>query len=286
MKKLVKISDASEEQLLLAACDYVQAQSSMIGAVRDKFGDFNADRLAKGIRMTILDSFLTSIETELDQTREQIDGDTAHLVTDDPNDDEPIALIREDGIWKIHTTGMTAKWTQEQFHPAPRQLQQASTGLGGFAEEIKSASTPASTSSCRRCGRHSAKSARALSFPAAGATYHVREPWTIGNCSNNSAPGARSRLSPSWCADTRASSTRPVAVGSGMRTWRRMSLRRCSSCWRGVRRREAARLRWPDGSIGRRCTPATMRSAPSRSASITCARRRRDAGACFTCFAV
>src|SRR4051812_4235396 len=110
MKKLVKISDASEEQLLLAACDYVQAQSSLIGAVRDKFGDANANRLSKGIRMTILDSFLTSIETELDQTHEKIDGDIAQLITDDPNDDQPIALIRDGGIWKIHATGMTAKW--------------------------------------------------------------------------------------------------------------------------------------------------------------------------------
>jgi hypothetical protein len=134
----VKIADASEEQLLLAACDYVQAKSTLIAAVREKFGDASADRLSRGMRLTMLDNFITSIENELDQTREEIEGDKARLITNDPNDTDPIALIRDGGIWKIHTTGMTSHWTAEQFTQRLGQLQHSATDLGGFAEEIKS----------------------------------------------------------------------------------------------------------------------------------------------------
>ena len=136
LKKVVETTDPREQELMLAACDYAGALAAFNKSVADRFGDASAKQLGAGMRLTLLDNFLHSIETQLDELDEHVEGDTARFTYRDA--DDVIVLVRRNGFWKISATGMTGSWTEQQFGEALGQLKHGAQGLSDLTANVTS----------------------------------------------------------------------------------------------------------------------------------------------------
>jgi RNA polymerase sigma factor (sigma-70 family) len=134
MKSLVHIEDPREEQLLLSACDFAGANAAFLAAVKEKFGAEAEQQLRKGMRTNPFEEFLNSIENDLDELTETIDGDRAVLREGDEPD--PVKLICHEGSWKISATGTTETWSDQQHEQALAGIQRGTEVFAELAREI------------------------------------------------------------------------------------------------------------------------------------------------------
>jgi hypothetical protein len=107
--------DDLESRLLSAANDYQKAMGTLFAAVRDKFGDTAARQFMRQRGAVPLEPFLRLIEAELDQHDVDVQGETAKLVDrEDPKTETNVKLVREDGVWKVASTGLVAQFGDER----------------------------------------------------------------------------------------------------------------------------------------------------------------------------
>src|SRR5688572_11588520 len=99
MKMLVDINNPSEEQLLLAACEYAGTRKTFLETVNAKFGEPAMTRLGGMMQISKYDVFLKDLETKTDTVTERIRGDEALLPMEGETGD--VWLVREDGGWKL-----------------------------------------------------------------------------------------------------------------------------------------------------------------------------------------
>jgi RNA polymerase sigma factor (sigma-70 family) len=120
-ERLARVSKADagddlETQLIAAANDYQKAMGELFSAVRDKFGDSELRKFARQRGAIPLEPFLRLIEAELDEHDAVVQGETATLVDRrDPTTETNVKLVREDGVWKVASTGLVAHFGIERI---------------------------------------------------------------------------------------------------------------------------------------------------------------------------
>ncbi|MBC8107900.1 MAG: sigma-70 family RNA polymerase sigma factor [Anaerolineae bacterium] len=106
--------DDLESTLIAAANNYQKAMGELISAVRDKFGDTEVRKFTRQRGAVPLEPFLRLIEVELDHHDVAVQGETAKLVDrKDPNTETNVKLVRENGVWKVASTGLAAQFGNE-----------------------------------------------------------------------------------------------------------------------------------------------------------------------------
>jgi hypothetical protein len=136
MKKLVDIKNPSEQQLLLAACEYAGARKALLEAVNAKFGEPAMTRLGgRMLQINLFDVFLNDLETNTDQRTEKTHGNEAILTTTE-GEFSDVHMVREDGGWKLSATNMTKDWPQEKYTKVLTGVQQGSATLGDLTNQI------------------------------------------------------------------------------------------------------------------------------------------------------
>jgi RNA polymerase sigma factor (sigma-70 family) len=137
MKMLVDIKNPSEEQLLLAACEYAAARKTLLEAVNAKFGEPAMTRLGgRMLQISLFDAFLNDLETKTDQRTEKTHGNEAILTATD-GEFTDVRLVRDDAGWKLSATGMTKDWPQEKYTEVLTGAQQGTATLSDLTNGIK-----------------------------------------------------------------------------------------------------------------------------------------------------
>lgn len=135
----VSTTDAGDElegMLITAANNYQKAVAELASAVRAKFGD-NAARQFVRDRGSPLQAFFKVIEADLDDYDVEVNGDTAKLVDPhDPKTETNIKLIREDGVWKVTSTGLTAQWGKELVEQRVQMIRDRTMIVADLAGEV------------------------------------------------------------------------------------------------------------------------------------------------------
>jgi len=128
--------DELESMLITAANNYQKAVGDLGSAVRTKFGD-NAARQFIRDRGVPLQAFFKVIEADLDDYDVAAQGDNAKLVDrHDPKTETNIKLVREDGVWKVASTGLTAQWGKDLVEQRVQMIRDRTMIVGGLAEEV------------------------------------------------------------------------------------------------------------------------------------------------------
>jgi RNA polymerase sigma factor (sigma-70 family) len=136
MKKLVDIKNPSEQQLLLAACEYAGARKALLEAVNAKFGEPAMTRLGgRMLQINLFDVLLNDLETHTDQRTEKTHGNEA-ILTATEGEFSDIRMVRDDAGWKLSATGMTKDWPQEKYTEVLTGVQQGSAALGDLTNGI------------------------------------------------------------------------------------------------------------------------------------------------------
>jgi RNA polymerase sigma factor (sigma-70 family) len=108
--------DDLEIQLIAASNNYNRGMGELFAAVRDKFGEGELRKFARQRGAIPLEPFLRLIEAELDEHDVVVEGDTAKLVDRrDPTNETNIKLVREEGVWKVASTGLLAQFGEERI---------------------------------------------------------------------------------------------------------------------------------------------------------------------------
>ena len=135
MKKLVAIKNPSEEQLLLAACEYAGTRKALLEAVNAKFGEPAMTRLGgQMLQINMFDVFLNDLETNTDKRSEQIAGNQATLTAE--GEFREVLMVRDDDGWKLSATNMTKEWPEEKYTNVLSGLQQGNTTLRDLTNQI------------------------------------------------------------------------------------------------------------------------------------------------------
>jgi hypothetical protein len=128
--------DELESMLITAANNYQKAVGELGSAVRAKFGD-NAARQFIRDRGSPLQAFFKVIEADLDDYDVVVQGDTAKLVDPhDPKVETNIKLVREGGVWKVASTGLTAEWGKDLVEQRVQMIRDRTLIVAGLAEEV------------------------------------------------------------------------------------------------------------------------------------------------------
>jgi hypothetical protein len=128
--------DELENTLITAANNYQKAVGDLASAVRTKFGDTAARQFIRD-RGVPLQSFFKVVEADLDEYDVVVQGDTAKLVDrQDPKAETNIKLVREDGVWKVASTGLTAQWGKELVDQRVGMIRDRTMIVGGLAEDV------------------------------------------------------------------------------------------------------------------------------------------------------
>ena len=136
MKKLVDIRNPSEQQLLLAACEYAGARKALLEAVNAKFGEPAMTRLGgRMLQINLFDVFLNDLETNTDQRTEKTHGNEA-ILTITEGEFSDVRLVRDDGGWKLSATGMTKDWPQEKYNDVLTGVQKGTATLGDLTNKV------------------------------------------------------------------------------------------------------------------------------------------------------
>jgi RNA polymerase sigma factor (sigma-70 family) len=108
--------DDLEAQLIAASNNYNKGMGELFSAVRDKFGEGELRKFARQRGAIPLEPFLRLVEAELDEHDVVVQGDTAKLVDRrDPQTETNVKLVREDGVWKVASTGLVAQFGNERI---------------------------------------------------------------------------------------------------------------------------------------------------------------------------
>ena len=134
MKMLVDVKNPSEEQLLLAACEYAGARKAFLETVNAKFGEPAMTRLGGMMQLNMFDVFLKDLETKTDTVTEKIRGSEALLSMEGETGN--VWLVRDDGGWRLSATNMTKDWPQEKYNDVLTGVQQGSATLGDLTNQI------------------------------------------------------------------------------------------------------------------------------------------------------
>ena len=134
MKMLVDIDNPSEEQLLLAACEYAGTRKAFLETVNAKFGEPAMERLGGMMQLNMFDVFLRDLGTKTDTLTERIRGNEAFVSME--GEIGEVWLVRDDGGWKLWATRTTKDWPQEKYTEVLTGVQQGSATLGRLANEI------------------------------------------------------------------------------------------------------------------------------------------------------
>ena len=136
MKKLVDIRNPSEQQLLLAACEYAGARQALLEAVNAKFGEPAMTRLGgRMLQINLFDVFLNDLETNTDQRTEKTHGNEA-ILTITEGEFSDVRLVRDDGGWKLSATNMTKDWSQEKYNDVLTGVQKGTATLGDLTNKV------------------------------------------------------------------------------------------------------------------------------------------------------
>jgi hypothetical protein len=129
--------DDLEGQLIAAANEYQKSMGVLFSAVRDKFGETEARKFTRQRGAIPLEPFLRLIDAELDEHDVVMEGDTAKLVDRrDPKAETNIKLVREDGVWKVTSTGLVAHFGDEAVQQRLEMLKHRSPILQDVAAEV------------------------------------------------------------------------------------------------------------------------------------------------------
>jgi RNA polymerase sigma factor (sigma-70 family) len=132
------VGDDLESQLLAAANEYQKSMGELFAAVREKFGDTEVRKFMRQRGAIPMEPFLRLIEAELDQHDVVVEGETARLVDHrDPKTETNVKLVREDGIWKVASTGLVAQFGKEQAAQRVEMLTHRAQIVSGVSEEVK-----------------------------------------------------------------------------------------------------------------------------------------------------
>ena len=134
MKMLVDINNPSEEQLLLAACEYAGTRKTFFEAVNAKFGEPAMTRLHNMMQLNKYDVLLKDLETKTDTVTEKIRGNEALVSMEGETGN--VWLVRDDGGWKLSATHMTKDWPQEKYTEVLTGVQQGNATLGDLTNQI------------------------------------------------------------------------------------------------------------------------------------------------------
>jgi len=134
MKMLVDIKNPSQEQLLLAACEYAGTRKAFFETVNAKFGEPAMTRLGGMMRINLFDVFLKDLETKTDTVTERIRGNEALLSMEGETGN--VWLVRDDGGWKLSATNMTKDWPQEKYTEVLTGVQQGNVTLSDLTNQI------------------------------------------------------------------------------------------------------------------------------------------------------
>ena len=134
MKSLVNIKNPSEEQLLLAACEYAGTRKTFLETVNTKFGEPAMTRLGANLQFSKFDVFLKDLETKTETVTERIRGDQALVPMEGETGN--VWLVREDGGWKLSATNMTKDWPQEKYTEVLTGVQQGNVTLSDLTNQI------------------------------------------------------------------------------------------------------------------------------------------------------
>lgn len=125
-----------ENSLLAAANNYQKSVGDLASAVRDKFGDAAARPFLRQ-RGAPLGAFLQLIEVNLDEYDVDVSGETARLVDHhDAKTETNIKLVREDGVWKVASTGLAAQWGKEVVTQRVEMIRERTGIVSGFVEDV------------------------------------------------------------------------------------------------------------------------------------------------------
>jgi RNA polymerase sigma factor (sigma-70 family) len=132
------LADDLESALIGATNSYQKSMGELFVAVREKFGDAEVRKFSRQRGAIPLEPFLRLIEAELDQHDVVQEGETARLVDRrDPNTPTNVKLQRENGVWKVASTGLLAQFGEEQIMRRLEMLQHRAEIVRGVAEEVK-----------------------------------------------------------------------------------------------------------------------------------------------------
>ena len=96
MKNLVDVRNPSEQQLLLASCEYAGARKALLEAVNAKFGEPAMTRLGgRMLQINLFDVFLNDLETNTDKRTEKIHGNEA-ILTITEGEFSDVRMVRDD----------------------------------------------------------------------------------------------------------------------------------------------------------------------------------------------
>ena len=129
--------DELEGTLIAAANNYQKAMGELFSAVRDKFGDAEVRKFMRQRGAIPLEPFLRLIEAELDEHDIAVDGDTAKLIDRrDPKAETNVKLVREDGVWRVTSTGLVAQFGKEAVEQRVQMLTVRADIVSGVAIEV------------------------------------------------------------------------------------------------------------------------------------------------------
>ena len=129
--------DDLEGQLIAAANEYQRAMGLLFSAVRDKFGETEVRKFTRQRGAIPLEPFLRLIDAELDEHDVVTQGETAKLVDRrDPKTDTNIRLVREDGVWKVASTGLVAQFGNETASQRVEMLRHRAEIVTGVAADV------------------------------------------------------------------------------------------------------------------------------------------------------
>jgi RNA polymerase sigma factor (sigma-70 family) len=136
IKKLVDTKNPSDQQLLLAACEYSGARKALLEAVNAKFGEPAMTRLGgRMLQINLFDAFLNDLETNTEQRTEKTHGNEA-ILSSTEGDFRDVRMVRDDSGWKLSATGMTKDWPQEKHTEVLTGVQQGSATLVDLTNQI------------------------------------------------------------------------------------------------------------------------------------------------------
>ena len=141
MKQLVDIKNPSEEQLLLAACEYAVARKTFFQAVNSRYGEPAEERLSNMLRLNEFDLFLRDLETNTDGRTEHIRGDQSILTTTSESAYSQMRMVRENN-WKLSAANMLKEWPQEKYGQVLTEVQQGSSTLRDLTNGINEGRFP------------------------------------------------------------------------------------------------------------------------------------------------
>lgn len=129
--------DELEGTLIAAANNYQKSMGDLFSAVRDKFGDNEVRKFMRQRGAIPLEPFLRLIEAELDDHDVVVQGDTARLVDRrDPTTETHIKLVRENGVWKVVSSGLVAQFGTEAAQQRVQMLTVRAQIVSAVAEEV------------------------------------------------------------------------------------------------------------------------------------------------------